>query len=790
MRAKPPSPDHGTRRRSVRRTTVAEQRVIWAVAGVAAVVGAFSPAAPTALPVADALLRAGFAALVTIAASRSRRWAWMVMAGLTVLGAEGVWLAVAALGLGLAVVAAMLDRRRVYGAVVGAVVVQALLRMAPLGFELASTLLVAVAITPVMVSAYLVSPRRVRRRVHWGIGIAIAALALGGVCFGVAAALAYKNVNRGAEFAQQGLDAARDGRTGRATELLRSSSDSFRAANATLDAWWAKPALAVPVVAQNAQAVSTLSREGQRVTDVAAVSAGLADYEHLRYEDGRIDLNQIRTLADPLAATAQAVQSASVATGQVQSPWLVDPIASGVKTFQSQLNKVRPEAETAAAGARVVPGMLGGNGTRRYFVAFTTPAESRGLGGFMGDWAEITATDGKLEMTRHGRVKELNDVPGGALRTISGPPDYVSRYARYKPGQYFQDVTFSPDMPAVAQVVGELYPQMGGEKIDGVLVVDPYALAALLRFTGPIKIDGLKDPLTADNAADILVRRQYVEFTDRDTRQDFLDEASRVTFDTLVKGDIPGPRKVADTLYPMVTERHLMFTSLVNQDEQDLMGRLKATGAFPRKSDHDFFALTTSNGGNNKIDVFLKRTVDYRATFNPETGAVESKVKIELANEAPAEGLPESVIGSNDRDKGANPVPLGTNQLYFSFYTPLGLRGATIDGKASPLEYQTENGFPVYSHYLAIPPGGKVVVELNLFGEMPDRDRYGLEIVTQPMVNPDKVSTSMQVAPGWQIRGERRTGKEGFGVNVRGDEAVLATTTRESIFSQIDIRQR
>ena len=31
---------------------------------------------------------------------------------------------------------------------------------------------------------------------------------------------------------------------------------------------------------------------------------------------------------------------------------------------------------------------------------------------------------------------------------------------------------------------------MGGDHIDGVLVVDPYALAALLHFTGPIDVTG------------------------------------------------------------------------------------------------------------------------------------------------------------------------------------------------------------------------------------------------------------------------------------------------------------
>ena len=41
-------------------------------------------------------------------------------------------------------------------------------------------------------------------------------------------------------------------------------------------------------------------------------------------------------------------------------------------------------------------------------MAFTTPAEARGLGGFMGNYAELTATDGQLGLTDFGRTAELN----------------------------------------------------------------------------------------------------------------------------------------------------------------------------------------------------------------------------------------------------------------------------------------------------------------------------------------------------------------------------------------------
>ncbi|MGB7880584.1 MAG: hypothetical protein WBL31_17595, partial [Ilumatobacteraceae bacterium] len=36
--------------------------------------------------------------------------------------------------------------------------------------------------------------------------------------------------------------------------------------------------------------------------------------------------------------------------------------------------------------------------------AFTTPAETRGLGGFMGNWIELTADDGRIRVSAAGPV--------------------------------------------------------------------------------------------------------------------------------------------------------------------------------------------------------------------------------------------------------------------------------------------------------------------------------------------------------------------------------------------------
>ena len=194
----------------------------------------------------------------------------------------------------------------------------------------------------------------------------------------------------------------------------------------------------------------------------------------------------------------------------------------------------------------------GANGTRHYFVAFITPAELRGAGGFIGNYGELTAVDGRVRLTRTGPIRDLvNAAPPGARRLL-GPADYLRRYGGQRPADYFQDLTFSPHFPFDADAIEQLYPQSGGEKLDGVISIDPTGLAALLRFTGPIVVPGLDTPLTSANAADILLRQQYVRFGNNLERKDLLVEASRITFERLTTGSLPAPRQLAKVLGPMV----------------------------------------------------------------------------------------------------------------------------------------------------------------------------------------------------------------------------------------------
>jgi hypothetical protein len=101
-----------------------------------------------------------------------------------------------------------------------------------------------------------------------------------------------------------------------------------------------------------------------------------------------------------------------------------------VHEFIGELDGLTPQVEAASVGLDVLPAMMGSDRPQHYLVQFTSPAESRFLGGFVGAYGVLTAEKGKLTLTSTGSSDSLNRILGPQLDYVP-PPDYLARYARY-----------------------------------------------------------------------------------------------------------------------------------------------------------------------------------------------------------------------------------------------------------------------------------------------------------------------------------------------------------------------
>ena len=708
-----------------------------AIAAVAGVLAQFAPAAPTGDPTIDAVLVGFGVALIVLIGAAAPWWAVAAAAGAALaIAIDPVLIVLALAALGLVLWAATTGRARpeVFALSLG-VAFNVLVR-AELGEPFGFTAVVTGAVAALLFVTGLHPRSKLVRAMTWiGAGCLIAFGVAATAGFGVAAVGARHDLAGGRTSAEMGVAALESGEYQEAERWFRESAELLERAHDQLTEPAAGAARLVPIVAQHRTAVVELSASGARGASIVADALADIDLESLRTVDGRIDLDAVAALDGPLTRVRKALVDVQQQVDLVRTPWLVHRAEIELDDFDASIDEHLPSIDNSLEAIRLAPDMLGAGGPRRYLVLFTTPSESRGLGGFVGNYAELTIDDGHLSMTHFGRAEKLDRLALQAGARVTGQDEFLRQYGRFGfdtdgMGQVgdaaFRNLAMTPHFPWVGEIAADLYAQTTGREVDGTIAMDPYVVAALLRYSGPIQLTELDQLLTADTAVPFLLRDQYIlGEADNEQRTDALAEAAQLTFEALLSGVLPEPVTLARDLGPLTSQRRLLMWS-AEPEEQALLERVHMAGRLPPLDGADGWSVTVSNGAGNKIDSFLERRARYDSST--ESGETTATLRVEFTNTAPSEGLPAYVTGNRI---GA---PTGTNRLYVSFYSPLALTGVTLDGEATGLAVGRESGWNVYSRFVDIPPGGTVTFELELAGTVANPD----ELVTweQPMASP------------------------------------------------------
>lgn len=573
------------------------------------------------------------------------------------------------------------------------------------------------------------------RRRLWATAF-LAGVLLAGVTVSLAAVKVHRSARSGVALLEAASHTLRSGDQAAAARELAGADGAFSTGDAWLNRWPLRPLRSIPLLNRQIGAAQALLDSGSRVSRVGARVTTDANLDAVRLTKGVVDVAAIEHLEKPLKGALQELHRARAELSQARVRFVVPVLARALGRFDDRLQEAIDEGETTALATRMIPGLFGAVSPRRYLLAIQTPAELRGSGGIIGNFGELTASGGRLSLERVGRTRELN-AGGRHPRDLTGPNDYVARYGRFEPAQTWQNVTMSPDFPTVGAVIHDLYPKSGGRPIDGVIGLDPIALAAMLELVGPVRVPEWPEPLTSSNAADVLLRQQY-ELLDGAKREGFLASTTRAVFDRLTTTSLPSPTAVIRALTPVLRGGHLALFS-ARDDEQRFFGRIGAAGEMPSVRG-DFVSTVLQDASGSKIDIFLKRTLSYSATFDPATGAVGAEAVVRLRNEAPSSGLPGIIIGDE-----AGPVRPGENRLYLSLYSPLAFKSAELDGRPLLMESGRELGRNVYSAFLLIPPGESVMLRVALVGSLPAGSHYRLDVGGQPAVDGGQLDVEVRV---------------------------------------------
>ena len=581
-------------------------------------------------------------------------------------------------------------------------------------------------------------PSQVRRLSTWTLvvigGGAFVAVAL----FALASLGARQAIDDSRALAREALVALRAGDVDGAVGRLDAAARSAQRADDRVGGVVGQPARLVPVIAQHRAAVVTLSRESATQFGRASRALASIDLESLRLEDGRIDLAALGALAPVVTEVADAVDQLAGAVSDVESRWLVPAVRERLDAIRAEVDEQREMLAAARDLVRVAPGLLGSEGERRYLVLFTTPSEARGSGGFSGNFAEIRVVDGTLDLGDFGRTSELDDaLRGSGARCEPCAEELLDGYGDFglttgdggAVGEVpWKNLTMPAHFPYVAEAAQTLYRHAGRGVVDGVAVMDPYVMRRFLRYTGPVRADGIDDPVGADDILPFVLFEQYLGDSNAE-RIDALDSIGRSVIGALLGGSLPDPVTLAADLLPLVRERRLLLW-VAEPAAREALALSGLDGGLPVVDPltEAGFGVTVNNAGANKIDAFLDLDVDVAIEGSGSSRRLVAEVT--LTNTAPADGLPRYIIG--------NPfgLPMGTNRYYISFYAAVLPSSITRDGRSIGLGSSSEAGWRVGSRFDWLTAGSTSTYRLEYevpasFSTLDDLIRFSPSLVRE-----------------------------------------------------------
>jgi hypothetical protein len=298
-----------------------------------------------------------------------------------------------------------------------------------------------------------------------------------------------------------------------------------------------------------------------------------------------------------------------------------------------------------------------------------------------------------------------------------------------------------------------------GQRLDGVLSVDPVALARVLEAIGPVATtNGVQ--LTASNAVSYTLSTAYARFPTKAARSEVLTDAARVVIDKLTQG-AGATSQLTERLGSAVISHHVYMYSASAAEQRelattDIAGVLRDTVG-PQ------LMVVTQDAGATKLSYYLRRRIDYQGRLGPALVDVGNggpqiqelgQLKVTLTNTAPAGGLPAYVTGGADLPEGpADPV--GQSRTWVSIYLAHGgqFSGAKLDGQSLPLSSDTDAGLAVFSTTLTLNPGDTAVLSLDV--SQPTAPAAPLTYRQQPLVTPDDVHITRRGDSSelpWEIR--------------------------------------
>ena len=600
------------------------------------------------------------------------------------------------------------------------------------------------------------------------------------------------------------------------TSLRRAEAELADARVRTLTPLW-RLAEAVPVLGDSAEVTRAVVLTASAAVDVArgVVDDGgelLTDGLNIEMVDNRVDLEPLVAAGDLLAGLPLDRLAAARDELQAINPgWAPAQVLDGRRQTLELADETLVTLERGRELLTALPGFLGADGPRDYFLGVQAPAELRGTGGLIGYFAVLTVDDGRFELgasEAYDGVEEGEQVPDPDgvtqyIGTLGGDPAdaarvdeaFTSQYGHVVAAGNFSNVNVDPDLTVTAPVALDLFEVRTGRSLDGMILLDQVALGDILTAVGAeLEIPEdyrVGNDLPATVPGEELTRLLTIDVYDElgyersNERKALLEELGDGAFEAVFAGGWD-PVGVARSLVDTSRGRHLQLFSR-DGEEQDAFTTVDVAGALPDPGGADLFAVTANNAVGGKQDVHVGHHVrltvaldDARRDDEGITVVRTASIRTELENPLPDRGMDLYVIGNCLVDEQRNQCfegPPGENRTWFTVWTAAdtALLDVRADDRQVALRSSELRGFRVFDRFLETPSRSRRAFELDVDGVVAARLEgedlvYELAWWEQAKAIPTRLDVTVAPPEGWTVvEVEVAGGGDGRGLGVLGD---------------------
>jgi Protein of unknown function (DUF4012) len=574
--------------------------------------------------------------------------------------------------------------------------------------------------------------RNSRRRQGWRrlkVALLVAAatgvlIVAGAIWLGSKAATVNKELDEAAQLVMPLKDAfATDDSQAAAAIVERIRSHTSAAKDAAGDPLWSL-ASSIPALGPNFSAVAEVARSADDVANLGLAPLanvfGSLDWNNVLPTSSGTNLEPLRSAAPSVSSAARAVRMSAIRLSQIDETELLPQISQPLIRARDQLEDVTGTLDIAAHAAEVIPGMMGAEEPRNYLLIVQNNAEARASGGIPGALAILNLDKGKLTLGAQSSAAEVGIMSPTVPVDAEQHGIYTGRL-----GKFMQDVNLTPDFPTAASTAQSMWERKTGQRVDGVISIDPIALSYILDATGPIQLGsprdtslastGLPTQLDGQNVVKTLLSDVYSRIDDPVLQDDYFAGVAQEIFSVLSDGKADAKGLIEGLTLAAQERRVLIWSALASEESvianYPLSGSVAGPSLLPAQ-----FGVYFNDGTGAKMDYYVKRTVQLVKEC-PRDGYEQTTVRITSTNTAPpdaATSLPTYVTGG-----GIFRVPPGSVQTNIVAYGPVqaNIESAAVNGEKTDFAPYVHSKRPVGVLAVRLAPGESRTVEFT-FGKI------------------------------------------------------------------------